>query len=86
MRDSGLIWVALPSCRNRILDASSPRPPLLRKIARAIPKRLQPKEKATVWVQAYDSDGTLVHDLQRRWCAGRDTSDSPDPAHQAGFT
>lgn len=62
--DSGLIWVALPSCRNRILDALSPRPPLLRKVAWAIPKRFQPKEKATVWVQAYDSDGALVHDLQ----------------------
>jgi len=62
--DSGLIWVALPSCRNRILDALSPRPPLLRKVAWAIPRRLQPKETPTVWVQAYDADGMLVHDLQ----------------------
>ncbi len=62
--DDGLIWVALPSCRNRILDTLSPRPPVLRKIAWAIPKRLQPKEKPTVWAQAYDSDGQLVHDLQ----------------------
>jgi len=60
----GRIWVALPSGRNRILDALSPRPPVLRKIAWAMPKRLQPKEKPTVWVQAYDCDGVLVHDLQ----------------------
>ena len=62
--DSGLIWVALPSCRNRILDTLSPRPPLLRKIAWAIPEQLQPRERPTVWVQAYDADGVLVHDLQ----------------------
>ena len=62
--ESGLIWVALPSCRNRILDSLSPRPPLLREIAWAVPHRLQPKERPTVWVQAYDADGVLVHDLQ----------------------
>ena len=43
---------------------SPPRPPLLRKVAWAIPRRLQPKETPTVWVQAYDADGMLVHDLQ----------------------
>ena len=60
----GLIWVALPSRRNAILDRLLPAPPLLRKIAWALPDALQPKERSTVWVQAYSSDGQLVHDLQ----------------------
>ena len=62
--DSGLIWVALPNARNRVLDILLPRPPILRKLAWAAPEVLQPKEKPTVWVQAYNSDGVLVHDLQ----------------------
>jgi sugar lactone lactonase YvrE len=60
----GLIWVALPSPRDPILDFMSPRAPVLRKIAWALPETFQPKEKKTVWVQAYDTEGTLVHDLQ----------------------
>ncbi len=60
----GLIWVALPSPRDRILDALAPRAPVLRKIAWALPDALQPKEGRTVWVQAYDAQGGLVHDLQ----------------------
>jgi len=62
--DSGLIWVALPNARNRLLDGLLPRPPVLRKLAWAAPELLQPKEKSTVWAQAYNSDGVLVHDLQ----------------------
>lgn len=60
----GLIWVALPSPRDRVLDLLSSRPPVFRKLAWKLPEALQPHEKKTVWVQAYDSDGTLVHDLQ----------------------
>ncbi|MCU1656450.1 MAG: strictosidine synthase [Pseudonocardiales bacterium] len=60
----GLIWVALPSPRDPILDLLLPRAPVLRKVAWALPDALQPREKKTVWVQAYDADGTLVHDLQ----------------------
>lgn len=59
-----LIWVALPSPRDAILDALAPRAPVLRKIAWALPDSLQPKEGKTVWVQAYDANGELVHDLQ----------------------
>ena len=29
-----------------------------------VPDRFQPQPAHTLWVQAYDSDGTLVHDLQ----------------------
>jgi sugar lactone lactonase YvrE len=60
----GLIWVALPSPRDAVLDLLLPRPPVLRKLAWAMPEALQPKPKKTVWVQAYAADGTLVHDLQ----------------------
>lgn len=60
----GLIWVALPSPRDRILDFALPRAPVLRKVVWALPERWQPQEKKTVWVQAYNLDGTLVHDLQ----------------------
>lgn len=60
----GLIWVALPSPRDRLVDLLAPRSPALRKLAWALPDALQPKEKRTVWVQAFDPDGALVHDLQ----------------------
>jgi sugar lactone lactonase YvrE len=60
----GLIWVALPSPRNRLADLLAPRRAVLRKLAWALPDALQPREKKTVWVQAYHSDGALVHDLQ----------------------
>ena len=60
----GLIWVALPSPRSRTLDLLLPKPPILRKIVWALPERLRPKDTPTVWVQAYDAAGVLVHDLQ----------------------
>ena len=60
----GLIWVALPSPRDRILDALLPAPPVLRRIAWRLPERMQPSERKTVWIQAYNTSGVLVHDLQ----------------------
>jgi sugar lactone lactonase YvrE len=60
----GNVWVALASPRDRALDALLPRNPLLRKAAWALPDALQPKEKKTVWVQAYSGLGELVHDVQ----------------------
>ena len=60
----GLIWVALPSRRDAMLDLLLPRPIGLRKLVWAMPDALQPKPTKTVWVQAYRPDGTLVHDLQ----------------------
>ena len=38
----------------------------LRKAVTKIPERLQPKPKQTVRVQAYDDQGTLVHDVDVR--------------------
>jgi sugar lactone lactonase YvrE len=60
----GLIWVALETPRNPLLDFLLPRAPVLRRIAWALPDPLRPKETHTVWVQAYTDDGRLVHDLQ----------------------
>jgi hypothetical protein len=34
----------------------------LRRQVTRIPEKLQPKEKQSVWVQAYDDTGRLVHD------------------------
>jgi sugar lactone lactonase YvrE len=60
----GLVWVALPSPRDALLDMLAPRPPVLRKVVWSLPAPVLNREKKTVWVQAYDADGTLVHDLQ----------------------
>ncbi len=59
----GLIWVTIASPRDRVLDFLLPRHPVLRKVAWRLPDRLQPRPKRTVRVQAYDTDGRLVHDL-----------------------
>jgi len=60
----GLIWVAMGSPRDPMLDRLLPRRPLLRKAVWALPDRFQPQPARSVWVQAYDFDGRLVHDLQ----------------------
>lgn len=60
----GLIWIALASHRPAVLDWLHRRPPVLRKIAWALPERLQPRESRTVWVVAVDDAGRVVHDLQ----------------------
>ena len=60
----GLIWVAIGSPRNATLDLLAPRSPVLRKVLWAMPEALLPKPANTVWVQAVDERGRLVHDLQ----------------------
>ncbi|MQY18619.1 SMP-30/gluconolactonase/LRE family protein [Nocardia macrotermitis] len=61
----GLIWVALVTPRNPLLDMLLPLPGILRRLVWAIPPALQPKPVRTTWVQGYGFDGALVHDLQR---------------------
>jgi len=61
----GLVWVSMASPRNKALDALAPYPSL-RKVAWALPEKLQPHATPTTWVTAYDADGRLVHDLQGR--------------------
>jgi sugar lactone lactonase YvrE len=63
---SGLVWVSLPAPRVPVLDFLLPRHPMLRQLALRIPQRLHPKEQDVVWVQAYDLDGTLVHDIKTK--------------------
>ncbi len=60
----GLVWITLPSPRDPLLDRLLPRPGLFRKLIWSLPERVHPRPKRTVWVQAVDFDGTLVHDLQ----------------------
>jgi sugar lactone lactonase YvrE len=60
----GLIWVAIGSPRDAALDRMLPLNPLLRKAVWTLPDRFLPSAQYTVWVQAYDPDGRLVHDLQ----------------------
>jgi len=60
----GLIWIAMGSPRNALLDLLSPRHPTLRRAVWALPDILQPKPVDTAWVQAIDTDGQVVHDLQ----------------------
>lgn len=60
----GLIWVALPSPRSRLLDLLLPRAPLLRRIAWALPEALQPAEGRALHVLALNGDGAVVHDLR----------------------
>lgn len=62
----GLIWVAIGSPRNALLDLLLPRPPILRKAVWALPEFAKPKAADVIEIQAYDSDGRLVHDLRGR--------------------
>jgi sugar lactone lactonase YvrE len=60
----GLIWVAMASPRNGLLDALLPRPGLIRTIVWNLPEAVQPKPDVVAWAMAYAFDGTLVHDLR----------------------
>ncbi|ONI70112.1 Strictosidine synthase [Kribbella sp. ALI-6-A] len=60
----GLIWVAIGSPRNTVLDVLLPKPPVLRKIVWALPDALKPKPADIIEIQAYDDAGRLVHDLR----------------------
>lgn len=61
---SGLIWVAIPNARDAKLDWLLPRQPWLRKVVWAVPERLQPQPRRTLWVLGVADDGTVVRDLQ----------------------
>jgi sugar lactone lactonase YvrE len=59
----GLVWVALASPRNRLLDRAHRMKPVLRKAIWALPEAVRPKEGACVWVRAVDGDtGRTVHE------------------------
>ena len=61
----GLIWVTLASPPDALLTVLHNRAPrILRRAAGRLPARLQPSPKQTVRVQAYDDQGSLVHDIE----------------------
>lgn len=63
--EDGLIWVALATPRNAVLDWTAPRHPLLRKATWALPPAVLTKlEVRTTWVVAVDDTGDIVRDLQ----------------------
>ena len=59
----GLIWVTIASPKDPVVERLQRGPLWIRRRVTKIPQRLQPAPKRTVRVQAYDNDGTLVHDL-----------------------
>ena len=59
----GLIWVAVASPVDPMVERLGSAPLALRKLVTRIPERLQPAPRRTIRAQAYDSDGRLVHDV-----------------------
>jgi sugar lactone lactonase YvrE len=59
----GLLWVALASPKDPVVERVQHGPGWLRRTARALPASIQPKAKRTVRAQAYDDTGRLVHDV-----------------------
>jgi len=62
----GLIWVAIGSPRNALLDLLLPKQPVFRKLVWQLPEALKPKAADVIEIQAYDDNGTLVHDLRAK--------------------
>jgi sugar lactone lactonase YvrE len=60
----GLIWIAIPSPRNPLLDLLLPRPPALRRLVWALPDAVQPAEGRMLHVRAIAPDGWVVHELR----------------------
>jgi len=59
----GLFWVAMPSPRDRVLDALLPRP-WARALVVRLPDRFQPQPKRHGFVVGFDSAGRVVYNLQ----------------------
>ena len=59
----GLVWVAVASPVDGLVERLGSAPMVLRKAVTRIPDSLQPKPAQTIRVQAYDDEGRLVHDL-----------------------
>ncbi len=64
----GLVWVALASEPNPMLESIYMLPLFLRRLAARLPERMQPKPSRVAWVQAYDERGARVHDF--KWTDG----------------
>lgn len=66
---TGLVWAAMVSPRDPLLDWLHPRGPGLRNAVWALPDRLQPGPRDVAWLTAFGPDGAVVHDLCG-WGAG----------------
>jgi sugar lactone lactonase YvrE len=63
--DDGLLWMAMASPRQRLVDALAPAPPAVRKAVWAVPEALQPHPRLGPWVLGVDpASGGIVYDLQ----------------------
>ena len=62
MSADGLIWVALASSRNALLNKIHKLPLPLRKLIARLPESLQPAPEKIAWAMALDVDGCIVHD------------------------
>ncbi|MGB6244990.1 SMP-30/gluconolactonase/LRE family protein [Gordonia sp. (in: high G+C Gram-positive bacteria)] len=60
----GLVWVALASPRNAVLEGIFRLPPRARKVLARAPQSVGPAPEEVLWVQAYDFDGNLVKDIR----------------------
>lgn len=59
----GLIWVAVASPIDPLVERLGSAPLAVRRLVTRIPERLQPAPKRTIRAQAYDAGGRLVHDV-----------------------
>jgi sugar lactone lactonase YvrE len=60
----GLVWVTIASPVDPVVERlRTSAPMLVRRAATRLPAPLQPKPKRTVRVQAFDDEGSLVHDV-----------------------
>ena len=58
----GLVWCALASPRNPLLEKIFRLPPRARRILARVPEGLGPSPEDVVWVIAFDFDGVLADD------------------------
>lgn len=62
----GLVWCALASSRNPLLETIFKLPARARKVLAKVPEGLGPAPEDVVWVIAFDFDGNRVHDIRPR--------------------
>ncbi|GAA3958754.1 SMP-30/gluconolactonase/LRE family protein [Gordonia caeni] len=60
----GLVWCALASPRNPLLEGIFKLPARARKVLAKVPEGLGPAPEDVVWVIAFDFDGNRVHDIR----------------------
>ncbi len=59
----GVFWLAIPTPRDRLLDALLPRP-FARQIVARLPDRLKPQPQRHGFALGFDAAGRVVHNLQ----------------------